>query len=395
MSASDVDPAGSAAHKSNGFERLRIKPVINACGIFTDLGGSILSPEIWSAMTELNSFFVDLPDLLDRSGERIAELLGCEAARITPGASAGIALAVAACIVDGRAALGERLPDTSGLRGELVMQHAQAAAYKYLVAVRISGANVLRAGSASGCTELELRNTLSGNTAAVFIPAHLDELPGCLKLEEVSRIAHEHGIPVIVDAAYMNFPPQMMRSFRGRGADITCFSSKYIGGPNAGGFLCGRKDLVDAVRGLDFTHHESGDYRRFGRAFKQGRYEIAAVQLALEEWFRLDHSTRLAAIAERARRLARLLSVSDHLSTQLKLFTMDGRLVEGPVNAVVVSMTRSAERSTRQVIDELAAGYPSIHALECAGQLVLVTETLRDGEEELLAERLCRAVSGK
>ena len=395
MSASDVAPAGSAAQRFNGFERLRIKPVINACGIFTDLGGSILSAEIWSVITELNSFFVDLPELLDRTGERIAELLGCEAARITPGASAAIALAVAACVVDRKAALGERLPDTSGLRGELVMQHAQAAAYKYLVAVRISGAKVVRAGSASGCTGDELRNAIGENTAAVFIPAHLDELPGCLSIEQVARIAHDQGIPVVVDAAYLNFPPQIMRSFRGRGADITCFSSKYIGGPNAGGFLCGRGDLIAAVRGLDFTHHESGDYRRFGRAFKQGRYEIAAVQLALEEWFRLDHSKRLAAIAERARRLAQLLSASDQVSTQLKLFTMDGRLVEGPINAVVVSLARSAERSTREVMDALTAGYPSIRTLECAGQMVLVTETLRDGEEELLAERLCRAVAGK
>ncbi len=375
------------------FGRLRVTPVINACGIFTDLGGSVLSAEIWAALTELNGYFVDLPNLLDRSGERIAELLRCEAARITAGASAAIALAVAVCLVDKQAHLGQQLPDTTGLRNTLLMQRAQADAYKYLGAVRITGADVVLVGAASGTTEEELVGALDRNTACVFVPAHLDDLPGCLRIEDVCRCAHERGIPVVVDAAYVSFPPEIMRSFSERGADLTCFSSKYFGGPNAGGFVSGRQDLIDAVRLMDFTHHESGSYRRFGRPFKQGRYEIAAVQLALEEWHRVDHSVRLGQIARRAERLADLLARHSGLSIQLRSFTLDNRLTDGPVNAAVVTLKDRVAVSSRQVIERLAAGHPSIRAIEFGEVIVLVTDTLRDGDEQLIAARLCEAVS--
>ena len=84
--------------KDSLLRRLGAKPVINACGIYTDLGGSRLSPGVWAAMAEINRCFVRLPDLLDLSGRHIAKLLGAEDARITPGAAAAIMLGTAACM---------------------------------------------------------------------------------------------------------------------------------------------------------------------------------------------------------------------------------------------------------------------------------------------------------
>ena len=72
------------------FARLDVPPVINASGIYTDLGGSRLSPTVWAAMTEANEHFIDMVELLARSGEVIADLIGVEAARVTPGASAAL-----------------------------------------------------------------------------------------------------------------------------------------------------------------------------------------------------------------------------------------------------------------------------------------------------------------
>ena len=113
------------------FHRLGVKPVINACGIYTDLGGSILSPQVWAAMTEVNASFVSLPDLLDRTGELIARLVGAQAARVTPGAAAAIALGVGACMTGGDGEKMERLPDTSGMSGEVVLQRNQRLRWKY------------------------------------------------------------------------------------------------------------------------------------------------------------------------------------------------------------------------------------------------------------------------
>src|SRR5436190_547411 len=90
--------AMNAAPEGSLLRRLGVKPVINACGIYTDLGGSRLSPGVWAAMAEANRSFVRLTDLLDSSGAQIARLLGAESARITPGAAAAIVLGTAACL---------------------------------------------------------------------------------------------------------------------------------------------------------------------------------------------------------------------------------------------------------------------------------------------------------
>ena len=74
------------------FEKFRVRPVINACGIYTDLGGSVFSPGVRQAMHEVNRSFVRMVDLLDRAGEMLASLLSAEAARVVPGASAAITL---------------------------------------------------------------------------------------------------------------------------------------------------------------------------------------------------------------------------------------------------------------------------------------------------------------
>src|SRR5579862_6319252 len=106
------------------FAKFKVRPVINACGIYTDLGGSVLSPAVWQAMQEINRGFVRMVELLDRSGEMIASMLGAEAARVVPGASAAITLGTAACIAgrDGKA--WEQLPDTSGLKNQVIIQKA-------------------------------------------------------------------------------------------------------------------------------------------------------------------------------------------------------------------------------------------------------------------------------
>jgi len=66
--------------------------------IYTDLGGSRLSPRVWAAMEEANRSFVRMTDLLDRTGERIAGLLGAEAARVTPVLRPPSCSATAACM---------------------------------------------------------------------------------------------------------------------------------------------------------------------------------------------------------------------------------------------------------------------------------------------------------
>src|SRR5215470_16936389 len=127
------------------FEHLGVRPVINACGIYTDLGGSRLSPGVWAAMAEVNRSFVRMTELLDRSGERIAALLGAEAARVTPGAAAAIMLGTAACMAGSDGVLSQRLPDTTGMRSEVLIQRRHR--YKYDRQVSLTGARLIEIGN--------------------------------------------------------------------------------------------------------------------------------------------------------------------------------------------------------------------------------------------------------
>jgi D-glucosaminate-6-phosphate ammonia-lyase len=374
------------------FERVGIAPVINACGIYTDLGGSILSTTVWDALTDLNNSFIDIVELLNRTGERIAELVGAEAARVTPSASAAIALSVAACMVSRDAALGERLPDVTGLKGELVFQRQQASGYKYMSPVRLPGARIVLVGDDARVSRKDVERAIGERSAAIFVPAHLDSLQGCLRIEELVEIAEPRGLPVIVDAAYMSDPPSLLRTFALRGASLTCFSAKYFHGPNAGGFVSGRRKYVEAVRDLEFTQHESGPYRRFGRAFKQGRCEIAAVALALEEWVAMDHAKRLSANAARAEELRNLLGQSPWFTVSLGCFTLDARLVDSPVNAAILTLLPEAPLAPAQLLARMAIGNPSIRAIDLDGRIILVTETLRDGEQMIVGRRILEAL---
>jgi len=372
------------------YEWLGTKPVINARGIYTDLGGSVLAPGVWAAMESANQHFADLRELLDATGHMIAGLVGAEAARVTPGASAAIVLACGAVMTGLDGARMEQLPDTTGLPGEIVIQARHR--YKYDRMVRMSGAQLVEAGDlAAGTSADQLAAAIGPGTAAVFVPGHLDGAAGTVVLEDVAAIAHDRSVPVLVDAAYLNYPVELMRSFTGRGADLAIFSAKYFGGPNVGGFVCGSRQLIQAIAGIDFTGFESGQHLVLGRPFKLDRQLVVAVTVALRDWLTDDH-------AERFHRYQRLVEViAGHLDgapgVQVKpmSFTMAEELVPEPVNCLLVQ-TGSAGRAN-QVDRRLRNGSPAIYAHLRGDSLIVDVEVLSDDQADFVGTRLAQELT--
>jgi len=372
------------------FERLGTKPVINACGIYTDLGGSVLSTRVWAAVEEVNRSFLSMVDLLDKSGCALAELIGGEAARVTSGASAAIALGTAACMTGLDGPSWERLPDTTGMKNEVLMQRGHR--YKYARCARLTGAKIVEAGSDAGTTAEQFTNAIGPDTAVILFPAHLDRKNGTLALGEVIPIARARKVPVLVDAAYLNYPPEVMRSFNAAGADLVCFSAKYYWGPNSGGFICGRKDLIDAVAGVDFTRYESGKYLAFGRPFKLDRHTIVATLVALEEWLEMDHNARWKGYVDKVGAIERAVREVPHIRSAARYFTMDERLENNPVNCLAIEFDPASGHRAQAVSDKLAAGDPSIATVVLGETLVVAVDTVLDGQERIIADRLRKAL---
>lgn len=373
------------------LERLDVRPVINACGIYTDLGGSRLSPAVWAATSAANDTFIDMVELLERSGEAIAEMIGVEAARVTPGASAAIALGIGACMTRGDQRRIEALPNTSDMPNEVILQRGHR--YKYQRCAELAGARIVEVGSEQGTTPEEIAQAIGPMTAALFVPAHLDGQQGTVALREVAAIGREYGIPIFVDAAYMNYPVEIMGSFNAQGADLVCFSAKYFGGPNAAGFLSGRRDLIDTVAAIDFTRHESGAYRRFGRAFKMDRQTVVATVVALQEWLTMDHAARWQQYGVLVARLQDGLSALPHATLTPMAFTMDERLLPEPVNALVVTLSPDAPQTAATIAKTLARGTPAIRCIVEGNALVIVVETIDEEEAACIVERVIQTSS--
>ena len=373
------------------YEGVGVRPVINASGFqLTMLGGQILSPRVTAAMEQANAHFVDMKALLRCAGEAVAGLVGAEAAYVTTGCCSAMALSAAACMAGMDPSLSAQLPDTRGMPDEILIQATQR--YKYERCVTVSGARLVEVGDASGVSAAQLEAAISERTAAILAVA--SRPAGSLPLEEVLAIAKRRGVPIILDAAGQVYPPERLQQFPAMGVDITTHSAKYFGGPNSTGFLCGRRDLVEAAAYHGFISFEYGPPFTIGRPMKLDRQEIVALVEALREWLTMDHRARFAAYAERAERLRRCLDDIPGVAAAL-----DG----DPVTGVRVTLDEAAIGAPlAEIVRELHEGEPSVwlHYDDAAyvraqpgGTMRFSVMTLVEGDAERLAARLREVVT--
>jgi L-seryl-tRNA(Ser) seleniumtransferase len=269
------------------YQRLGVRRVIHASGTTTRYGGSLLRPEALDAMREASRMLVNMDELNEAAGAAIARMLGAEAAFITAGASSGLILQAAACIAGDDPARITRLPDTRGMKNEIVIQRAHRFAYDQ--AYRIPGGVLVEIGLARRTQPFELEDAINERTAAVaYLISPFTRPPGILSLEDVIAIAHRRHVPVIVDAASMLPPRENLTKFIRMGADLVSFSGgKGIRGPQSTGFLIGRRDLIRAAM-LNGSPNQA-----IGRAAKTSKEEIAGLLTALEIFLGEDEAAEM------------------------------------------------------------------------------------------------------
>ncbi len=370
------------------FAQLGVRPLINCMGAYTTMGGSYLSPAVRAAMETANHRFADMPSLLDSSGRLVAEMLDTEAAYITSGAAAALTLAVAACLTKDHRDYLERLPDTSGIPNEIVVQ--KNTRQKYDRCLIIPGARLVEAGDADGVTPAQLRDAIGPNTIAVHYLAATGAPGtgiGTPPVEAVIEVAHERGVPVIVDAAGLTYPVDNLRKYARLGADLVCYAAKYFDAPQSTGLLVGRKELVDVAAINGYVGFETSGYRTLGRPMKVDRQEIFGCVVALQEWLAMNHEARFAVYAERTDVIMRALSDIEGVEA----VRISEKETATPMVRDGVRLRLESHQRAESAVMALREGEPCIWARvddRLPDSIYLTVAYLHDGDAELIARRL-------
>ena len=223
-----------------------LRRVINVAGTMTSIGSSIIVPEAVEAAAAIAPRFVEMADVHRRASSAIAAVTGAEAGFVTASCSASITIAVAGAMTGSDLAAIERLPNSAGLKNEIVIQAGHLVNYGAPLdqAIRLSGAEVVSVGQSTSAAAYQLSGAITERTAAgLFVVSHHVVHYGQIPLRTFAQVCHGKGVPVIVDAA----SEYDLRRFLEEGADLVLYSGhKFLGGPTSG-FGAGARQLVQAA----------------------------------------------------------------------------------------------------------------------------------------------------
>ncbi|MBA7646687.1 D-glucosaminate-6-phosphate ammonia lyase [subsurface metagenome] len=365
------------------YSRLGVNRVINASFCLTFLGGSTLTKEVTDASLEANRCFVAMRDLDEKVGEVIAGITGAEAAHVTSGAYCALALSTAACIAGSDPDMMSKLPDTRGMKNEVLIQANLRTVFDRAVEVP-GGKRVLVGDEDQGCTPEELEGAITEKTAAIeYLPQLDPPRENVISLEEVIEIGHRHDVPIIVDAAGQTYPTGRLKMFVAMGADLVCYSGKYFGGPNSTGFVCGRKELMEAVKENSFI----GSHRTIGRGYKLDRQEIVALVVALQRWMEMDHiKERLQPARRRRTNLMDALWKVPGVTLKVQPYSYH-------VVGLQVTLDKTPDE-TAEIVDNLRNGDPAIWVRRRRENTIMMnTLFLDDGNEKIIVDRVKELLS--
>lgn len=274
--------------------------MLNAMGAPTILGANVASEQVRRAVDEVLQVSVEIDELQAAACRVIARATGAAAGCVTSSCSAGLAITAAAAMTGADLAKIARLPDIAGMRNEIVLPLAHDINFGAPISqmIRLSGATVVRPGTANHCDDFHLRGALSERTAALVYVDSGDVNPGGSfpPVEMWVETARPRGVPVIVDTA----AGSDVRPFLEAGADLVITSAhKQMGAPTSG-MICGRLDLVRACYLQNYG---------IGRAMKVGKEGIVGCMTAVEAWYARDMASEEQRWKDRAAILAKRLTV--------------------------------------------------------------------------------------
>ena len=363
----------SAATSSapNIYASLGVRPVINGVGTVTNLGGSIMPPEVVRAMEEASKYFVPLVELQQKAGARLAELLDVPAAMVTAGAASAITVATAACVVSGDASKLRQLPDLAELKNEVIQQKTHRSGYE--AQMRLVGIKIVPVE-----TRAELDAAINDRTAMLHF-LNLADPRGQIKRDEWIQVGKQRGVPTFLDAAADVPPVSNLNGYVKQGFDLVTFSGgKGLLGPQCSGLLLGRRDLIDAAQQAISPHDG------IGRGMKVGKEEIMGLVAAVERYLKVDHD---AEHREMESKVAYIIQEVAKAGVKGKL---DVPEIANHVPHALLEWDEAKKKLTsQQVVKQLMEGEPAIAVSgQRGGGLRISVWLMRGDEHKVVAWRL-------
>jgi len=382
--------------QENVYTRLGVKTVINCRGTWTYLSGSLQFPEVRAAQTEASHHFVNMVELQNAAGRKLAELTGAESGMITSGAAGSMAASAAACMAGTDPAKIWQLPNTTGMKHEVIMAGGRSA---FDSAIRLTGANLVLVESPE-----EIANAVNDKTAMIYTTDLGD------KLAKQLAIAKAHNIPMLLDDAAGIPPADNLKLYAQMKIDLYTFSGgKGLQGPQCSGVLLGRKDLVEAA-----MRNSAPWEGAVCRAMKVGKEEVIGALTAVETWLKVDPKKLYDEWNARVDRIAKLVETVPGVATSVYIPDDGNRYPTLKVSwdeaAWGYTITDCVQqlRAGDPVIEVLGADNPSLVPAVREGiqkakptrkerqqvnHIELVSMTIQPGEEIVVGQRLRELLS--
>ena len=269
----------------NLYQSIGVRSFINGTGTLTVNSGSLELPEVQEAQNWAAKHMVQLDELMEAVGTRLATITGAEFGIVTAGCAAAMTHATAACLTGGNPDKHVHLPSMEGMdKTEVIIP--KAARNNYDAAIRGTGAKIIEVNNIQ-----EMEAAINPKTAMIYIRSEVPNGPP--SNAEVYKLANAKGIPTLIDAApeVLTIPNVHLKA----GATMVVYSGgKQLRGPQCSGLLLGRKDLVKAAWVGSAPHHG------FSRSMKVGKEEIMGLLAAVEVWARQDHRARWQGLVDKA-----------------------------------------------------------------------------------------------
>ena len=371
--------SSAAPVKRDYFKELGIRPFINAAGTYTTLTASLMQPEVVQAIDYASKQFVHLIDLHDAVGKRIASLIGCEAAMVTAGAASALTLGTAACMTGTNQEFIRRLPDTTGMKTEVIIQKAHR--YGYDHAIRNCGIRFVEVE-----TREELEQAINDRTVMMMFLNENDPL-GKIKAAEFAELGKKHHIPTFTDAAADVPPVDHLSLYTKMGFDLVTFSGgKGLRGPQSAGLLLGRQDLIAAARLNGPPNSDT-----IGRGMKVNKEEYLGMMVAIEQYVKMDHAAEWREWEKRVKVVADSVGPVHGVKTE----TFIPEIANAVPHLRITWDPGTVKITPREAVKRLRDGEPSIELRPGAKEgLEVAVWMLQPGEAQIVAKRIREVLKG-